>query len=210
MVRFFFFMLASIAALLPSIAHGERRELITGVEVGLTVLHLDEPLRGAGATNSVGGEASAHAYWGLSNVFHVGAAFHYTFVSNAAFSGVSLALPDGRDSTGTNYENLSAISGTAVLLWQFNFGSQFVPSAQLEGGIASITYSEIAHVPSGQNYSVPFPDTSQTRFEGRGSFRVEYRSFDKLNVGVGIGFVVHPSAMNLWSVYLPLSLSWIW
>jgi len=73
MVRFFFFMLASIAALLPSIAHGERRELITGVEVGLTVLHLDEPLRGAGATNSVGGEASAHAYWGLSNVFHVGA-----------------------------------------------------------------------------------------------------------------------------------------
>ncbi len=204
---------ALVVALLfvPRDARADREELYTLVEVSPLVMRLDTPVAASTASTSASGiAAGATVYYGLTNTVHVGAAVHYEATRNAAFEGTTVTLNGGTSSHGTLYEDTSAISLTMVGAYRFDLGPRLVPVAQLELGVASLSYSNIAHFDASTGVAFPYSDRSQKVFEVRGQLRAEYRFGDHFVGGAGVGVLVHPGALNPWSLYLPVSVGYVW
>jgi hypothetical protein len=203
--------LAVALLLVPGGARADREELYALVEVSPLLMRLDTPVAASTASTSATGiAAGATVYYGLTNTLHVGGAVHYETTRNASFNGTTVTLNGGTSSHGTLYEDTRAISLTMVGAYRFDLGPRLVPVAQLEMGVASLSYSNIAHFDGSTGVAFPYPDRSQTVLEVRGQLRAEYRYGDHLVAGAGIGAVVRPGALNPWSIYLPVSVGYVW
>lgn len=197
--------------LAPRDARADRQELYALVEVAPLFMRLDTPVAATTAsTSAVGISAGATVYYGLTNTLHVGGAVHYQATRNASFKGMTVTLNGGTSSHGALYEDTSAISLTMVGAYRVDLGPRLVPVAQLELGVASVSYSNIAHFDGSTGVAFPYPNNSETVLEVRGQVRAEYRYEDHFVVGAGIGAVVRPGALNPWSLYLPVSVGYIW
>lgn len=197
--------------LAPCGARADWQEFYTLVEVSPLFMRLDTPVAAnTASTSAVGIAAGATVYYGLTNTLHVGGAFHYEATRNPSFKGTTVTLNGGTSSHGTLYEDTSAISLTMVGTYRFDLGGRLVPVGQLEMGVASLTYSNIAQFDGSTGVAFPYPSRSQTVLELRGQLRAEYRYGDHFVFGAGIGAVVRPGALNPWSLYVPLSVGYVW
>ena len=200
-----------VALLVPPAARADREEFYTLVEVSPLFMRLETPVAATTAnTSATGIAAGATIYYGLTNTLHVGGAVHYEVTRNASFEGTTVTLNGGTSSHGTLYEDTSAISLTMVGAYRFDLGPHLVPVAQLEMGVASLSYSNIAHFDGSTGVAFPYADRSQAVVEIRGQLRAEYRYGDHWAAGAGIGAVIHPGALNPWSLYLPVSVGYVW
>jgi hypothetical protein len=206
------FLPATVLALLlaPGFARADRRELYTLIEVAPQFMQLEEPITGGPTASSVAGDGSLTVYYGLTNSLHLGGSVHLNLARDVEFTGADVQLQDGSQSTGTVFIDTTGISGTALIAYRFDLGRSFAPVAQVEVGLASLSYTNIAHVPESTNYGIAFADTSETALELRGSLRGEYRFGDHLIAGGGVGAIVHPGALNPWTLYVPITVGWIW
>ncbi len=207
-------MLARLALLAllvgPSLANADQRELYTSLEVAPYVLNLKDPISERSTTTALAPGASLSVAYGITNTIHVGAALHFSMASNATFKSAQIVLSDGTPSTGTLYENVTVMGGSAFALYRFDTGTRLSPLVQADVGVASLSYSNILYVPSSASYGVGSPNITEFVLELRASARAEYRFGDHLVAGVGAGIVVSPGALRPWAIYFPINVGWIW
>lgn len=201
-----------IAALLagPSIASADRRELYTSVEVTPGLMRSTDPVteRYTTSVGVLGGGLTAT--YGITNELHLGLALHYGQATNVAFRDSTVVLSNGTASTGTLYTDVRMAGATLVGQYRFHLRTRLVPVVQAEVGATFFSYENVAHIPSGAGYEVPFKNVSETAVELRASARLEYRFGDSLVASGGVGIVANPGALRSVAVEVPVTIGWIW
>lgn len=196
--------------LAPSLAHADRRELYTSAEISPQLFHLTDPIAEKATTTLLAPGVALSVAYGLTNALHVGGALHFSMGTNASFNPSQVILSDGSPSDGVTYEDLVAVGATAFALYRFDTGTRLAPLLQADLGLTSISYTKVAHIPTGSSFAIGFPDVSETVLELRASARAEYRFSDHLVASGGIGAIVNPGALRSWALYLPFTFGWIW
>jgi len=192
-------------------ARADRSELYTviGYEAGTNRYLM--PAAGSGSTTSYASAVDASAYYGLSNSLHVGGRVRLASNVDAHFSGVTVTLPDGSQSTGDVYSNHFGLGIGGLVLYRMDTGRAVAPVFEVEGGLTIHKYHDIILIPSGTQYSIPLGNVSEFVLHGSGAVLVEYRFRNLWTLSTGVGVEVEPSGGLLpWSVFVPFRLGRIW
>jgi hypothetical protein len=180
---------------------------LVGYDGGVSRYRL--PAAGEGSVNGYGGAVDVTAYYGWSNVVHVGGRIRGTSSSDVHFGGASVTVPDGRTSAGDVYVDHRALGLGALALFRFSAGYSVVPALELEAGFTVHQYRNIIHVPAGASVSVPLSDVTQTVAHGSATLLLEYRFKNQWAVSSGAGVQLE-GGLAPWSVFVPVRVGRIW
>jgi hypothetical protein len=191
-------------------ARADRKEVYTVLGYQAGASHYLLPATGSGSVTSYAGALDASAYYGLTNALHVGGRVRVTSSSDVHFSGTTVILSDGSQSTGDVYDDHRALGVGALALYRVDTGSALAPVIELEGGFTIHEYRRIAHVPGGAAYAIPLASVSELVLHGAGALLFEYRLGKRWMFATGVGVHVEAGGLTPWSVIAPFRIGFIW
>ena len=168
------------------------------------------PATGSGSVTGYAGALDVSAYYGLTDALHVGGRVRLGSSSDVHFSGTTVRLPDGSQSTGDVYDDHRALGVGALALYRVATGFALAPVLELEGGFTTHEYRRIAHVPGGAAYTVSLASVSETVLHGAGALLFEYRLTNRWIVATGVGVQVEAGGLTPWSAFVPFRVGCIW
>jgi hypothetical protein len=200
----------TVVAATPAAARADRQELYTVAGIAPVVGRYENPLVNSGQTNRSSFAAEMAVYYGISNSLHFGGIIRASKMTGARFNNVFMELPDKSWSTGTVQADELAFGAGLLGLYRLDTGYPVAPVASAELGFTHHTYSNLAHVPAGQNYGIPFSDKSETRLECRLGLAVEYRFASRFVLSAGAVYGLEPGGLAPWSLSFPVRVGVIW
>ncbi len=190
-------------------ARADYQEVYTVLGYQAGASHYLLPGAGSSSVTSYAGVLDLSAYYGLTNRLHVGGRVRLTSSSDVHFSGATVRLPDGSQSTGDVYDDHLALGVGALALYRVDTGLHLAPIVELEGGFTTHEYRRIVHVPGGAGYTVPLASVSETVLHGGGAMLLEYRFRTRWIVATGVG-VEFEQGLTPWTVVVPFRVGCTW
>lgn len=202
--------LCAVLGLLASRAWADRRELTAALEVAPALVRIDDPLTGASSSTALGGSASIILFYGLTHEIHLGGTLCFRTAPDVVFRDQAITLPDGSRPRGDFYENAHAVTAGALLHLRWDTGEDFAPFARLEIGGGYLSYTNLAHYPSGAQLSISLPNVQEFALTGRVSVGIEYRFLNRFVGAVALAVRHNFNALSVWQFDLPCSMGVVW
>ena len=199
-----------VALFAAGAARADYTEVYTVLGYRAGVSHYLLPAAGSGSVTGYAGALDVSAYYGLTNALHVGGRVQLSSSSDVHFSGTTVRLSDGSQSTGDVYDDHRALGVGALALYRVDTGPTLAPVIDFEGGFTTHEYRRIAHVPGGASYTVSLASVSETVLHGAGTLLLEYRLTNRWIAATGVGVQVELGGLTPWSVFVPFRVGCIW
>jgi opacity protein-like surface antigen len=193
-----------------SSARADRREWYLVPTVAPELMRLVQPTSDVGRVTKPTVGFGLSAFYGLTNSLHVGAEVHLASLRNISFEGATFLLGDGSTPSGALYADEGVYSLTATALYRLVLPTDFAPLVGVGAGPVLARYSSLALYPSGTQFTLARPDSSELGFAARALVGLDYRLGNHLSASLAFEVRRDFGTHVPWEFGVPVSVAYIW